>query len=428
MGKFISALFKGKIILIILSITCMLLGFLLAYHFCHDNGYIIINFKYKDDVVVELDNFTSDDTINKTKELEYSLYTGNYVSTYKYVDIKNISIEEINDYYQIKINNDAFNDSNIKNASSTAKGFLRNLCLIAIMEDNYENYKKYDYSYVTDKGYTNFVNGISEAFDVEFYEQNSLDDTGSLLTNTDNNKAKMTLIFTLSGLSIGLVASLILIFIFSRKHDFNTTKEYNNGLYKTPFHITTFKESALNLKSIKCLTTIAILLSLVMVCKFLPIPSGFGKLGITFGFLFLATACMIYGPVPALLIGALSDIIGFLIKPDGMFFPGYTLNAMLACFTYALCFYKTHITFTRVLISRTIVNIFVNGFLGALWDKIINDYTWEQYMTNMLITSMPKNIAYLLPQSLILFIVLKAVTPALKATNHINDEVTVSLF
>lgn len=427
MKKFISALFKGKIIVIILSVTCMLLGFLLSYHFCKDNGYIIINFKYKDDVIVKVDNFTNEDTINKTKELEYSLYTGNPVSTYKYVNIKTISINEVDDYYQIKVNNDAFDDTNIKNSKSTAKGFLRNLCLIAIMEDNYDNYKEYDYSY-ENKGYTNYVNGISEAFDVDFYEANSLDEAGALLSITDNNKAKMTIIFSLTGLFIGLAVSLIVILIFSRKHDFNTEKEYNNGLYKTPFHISTFKESALNLKSIKCLTTIAILLSLVMVCKFLPIPSGFGKLGITFGFLFLAVACMIYGPVPALLIGALSDIIGFLIKPDGMFFPGYTLNAILACFTYALCFYKTHITFTKVLISRTIVNIFVNGLLGALWDKIINDYTWEQYMTNMLITSMPKNIAYLLPQAVILFVVLKAVTPALKATNHINSDVIVSLF
>lgn len=427
MKKFISALFKGKIIVIILSVTCMLLGFLLSYHFCKDNGYIIINFKYKDDVIVKVDNFTNEDTINKTKELEYSLYTGNPVSTYKYVNIKTITINEVDDYYQIKVNNDAFDDTNIKNSKSTAKGFLRNLCLIAIMEDNYDNYKEYDYSY-ENKGYTNYVNGISEAFDVDFYEANSLDEAGALLSITDNNKAKMTIIFSLTGLFIGLAVSLIVILIFSRKHDFNTEKEYNNGLYKTPFHISTFKESALNLKSIKCLTTIAILLSLVMVCKFLPIPSGFGKLGITFGFLFLAVACMIYGPVPALLIGALSDIIGFLIKPDGMFFPGYTLNAILACFTYALCFYKTHITFTKVLISRTIVNIFVNGLLGALWDKIINDYTWEQYMTNMLITSMPKNIAYLLPQAVILFVVLKAVTPALKATNHINSDVTVSLF
>ena len=427
MKKFISALFKGKIIVIILSVTCMLLGFLLSYHFCKDNGYIIINFKYKDDVIVKVDNFTNEDTINKTKELEYSLYTGNPVSTYKYVNIKTITINEVDDYYQIKVNNDAFDDTNIKNSKSTAKGFLRNLCLIAIMEDNYDNYKKYDYSY-ENKGYTNYVNGISEACDVDFYEANSLDEAGALLSIIDNNKAKMTIIFSLTGLFIGLAVSLIVILIFSHKHDFNTEKEYNNGLYKTPFHISTFKESALNLKSIKCLTTIAILLSLVMVCKFLPIPSGFGKLGITFGFLFLAVACMIYGPVPALLIGALSDIIGFLIKPDGMFFPGYTLNAILACFTYALCFYKTHITFTKVLISRTIVNIFVNGLLGALWDKIINDYTWEQYMTNMLITSMPKNIAYLLPQAVILFVVLKAVTPALKATNHINSDVTVSLF
>lgn len=428
MKNFISALIKGKIILIILLIVGFLSGFLYSYHFCKDNGFIAINFKYEDDVIVDTDKLISEDTINKTKELEFSLYTGNYVSTYKYVNIKTIEIEEIEDYYQIRVNNDAFDDANIKSASSTAKGFLRNLCLIGILDENYDNYKEYDTSYVTDKGYTNYINGISEAFDVDFYNNNSLDDDGNLLSVTDNNKTKMTIIISSITTAVGLLIGLIVIFIFSRKHDFNMSKEYNDGLYKTPFHLSIFVESAKSLKSIKSLTTIAILLSMVMVCKFIPIPSGFGSLGITFGFLFLATACMIYGPTPALMIGFLSDIIGFLIKPDGLFFPGYTLNAMLACFTYGMCFYKTHVTFTKVLISRTIVNIFINGILGALWVKIINDYTWTQFMTNMLLTSIPKNVAYLLPQSIILFIILKALSPALKATNHIREDITVSIF
>lgn len=440
MKNFIQALIKGKIILIILTIVGFLAGFLYAYHFCKDTGYILINFKYMDDVIVVEEKLTSTDTIEKTKNLTSSLYTGNSVSTYKHVNITSITLTKVDDYYQLRVNNDAFNSSEISNASSTAKGFMRNLALIAILDENYDNYKQYDETFeawdkngnvITDAD-GNIVyktkNGIYKAFDVEFYESNSLDESGNLLTDTDNYRSKMMTILSFVGASIGLLASLITLFIFSKKHDFEINHEYGEDLYKHPFHLSSFKESAKSLKDVRSLVTIAILLSFVMVCKFIPIPSGFGALGITFGFLFLAIACMIYGPVPALIIGLLSDIIGFIIKPTGPFFPGYTLDAILSCFMYALCFYKTHITFTKVLVARTFVNIFINGFCGSLWSKIMYNYTWDQFMTNMLLTAIPKNVAYLLPQAIILFIILKAITPALKATNHIDPEIQVSIF
>lgn len=440
MKNFLNALIKGKIILIILTVVGFLAGFLYSYHFCKDNGFILINFKLADNVSINKENFTSDDTINKTKDLSSSLYTGNSVSTYKYVNITSITFKEVDDYYQIRVNNDAFDSTSITNKNSTSKGFMRNLVLVAILDDNYENYKQFDYTFESkdkngniikdENGNTVYktINGISEAFDVEFYNTNSLDADKNLLTDTDNNRSKMMTILSISGSLIGLLISLITLFVLSKKHDFEIKHEYTDGLYKHPFHKEVFISSAKNFKSVRNLVTIGILLSFVMVFKFIPIPSGFGSLGITFGYLFLAIACMIYGPVPALAIGATSDLVGFVLKPSGPFFFGYTLTAMLACFIYALCFYKTHITFTRVLIARVFVNIFLNGFLGALWEKIMYDYTSEQFMTNMLLVTMPKNIAYLLPQVIILFVILKLITPALKATNHIDSEIQVSIF
>ena len=75
---------------------------------------------------------------------------------------------------------------------------------------------------------------------------------------------------------------------------------------------------------------------------------------------------MIYGPIAGLVIGIFSDVLGYFIGgASGMFFPGYTLDAMLAGFVYGLCFYKTKLTFAKCLYARLIVNLFVNVFVYA---------------------------------------------------------------
>ena len=41
---------------------------------------------------------------------------------------------------------------------------------------------------------------------------------------------------------------------------------------------------------------------------------------------------------------------------DQKFNPIFTLSAMLSCFIYGLCFYRTNISFTKCLIARIFVN------------------------------------------------------------------------
>ena len=49
---------------------------------------------------------------------------------------------------------------------------------------------------------------------------------------------------------------------------------------------------------------------------------------------------MMFGPVPGLIMGGAADLLGFVIKPTGPFFPGYTLDSMIAGFLYGMFFYK----------------------------------------------------------------------------------------
>ena len=119
-----------------------------------------------------------------------------------------------------------------------------------------------------------------------------------------------------------------------------------------------------------------------------------------------------------------SDIIGYFIQPGGMFFLGYTLDAMLAGFTYGICFYKKRITLMNCITARVVVNLFVNVGLGSIWWKTIYNLNWEAYQTYVLLTSLPKNVLYLLPQSILLYLLFKAIAKPLSSFGLIDERIS----
>ena len=55
-----------------------------------------------------------------------------------------------------------------------------------------------------------------------------------------------------------------------------------------------------------------------------------------FGFLAIAAAGILMGPVPAMIVGALGDVVGTLLFPTGAYFPGFTLSNALVGLIYGL--------------------------------------------------------------------------------------------
>ncbi len=427
--RYLTCLKKGWLIILILSLIGLLTGLIIAdktYHKKYEEiTYATLNFKYTSNQNINYNDIISESNIARCKKITKSLETGNTVRTYQYVDITNIKIESKDGYYKLSANIDSFNvSSDYSYSDSAAKGFLKHLTLLVLITD--EEIEEYNNSDV--KGHSVFAN-----FDNDFYKANSLDDEGKLLieySNPDavklNNEYKITYytIWISSAFLVMLIISLVFIFIYIDKLNKNIKREYDNKtIYRTPFHKSFFKDSLKVFKNLKSLVMIAILLALVMVCKFIPIPSGFGELGLSFSFLFLGVACMLFGPYPALAIGFLSDVLGYLIKPDGAFFIGYTIQSMVACFAYALCFHKTYVTFTRCLVARVIVNFLCNVIIGTISRAIMLGMGYDAFMTYLLTISLPKNIIYLLPQSLLLFFVIKAVSMPLYHLNLVEEKV-----
>jgi ECF transporter S component (folate family) len=90
-------------------------------------------------------------------------------------------------------------------------------------------------------------------------------------------------------------------------------------------------------------------------------------LRIEFGFLALSATGALLGPVPAMIQGALADILGVIIHPAGAYFPGFTITAILTGLISGLMLYRRKPDWRWALALRLTVNLLLNIALNTLW-------------------------------------------------------------
>lgn len=223
-----------------------------------------------------------------------------------------------------------------------------------------------------------------------------------------------------------LIVYLVVLAFLTKLNKFKEIVDISDNIeiYKTPFKLGYWKKARRVFTTPKDLSMIAILFALMLVCKFISLPSGFGSLGIGVTYLVFSIITMIYGPICGLVIGFFSDSIGYFMFPSATgFFFGYTLSAMLTGFIYGIFFYRTKITFAKCLYARIFVNLFINVCLGTIWWSMIYGLNHDATITYLLTMALPKNLIYLVPQSALLFLVLKYVLKPLKSFNLIDSRV-----
>ena len=127
-----------------------------------------------------------------------------------------------------------------------------------------------------------------------------------------------------------------------------------------------FTDSLYELRELRTLAAAAMLLAITVVL-------GFYRLQLTdyirIGFDSVAKELtgMLFGPVTGCMVGGLSDLISYMIKPVGGFFPGFTISAMAAGIIYGVVLYKRPLSLTRIIAANSIVAVFVNLLLNTYW-------------------------------------------------------------
>ena len=91
---------------------------------------------------------------------------------------------------------------------------------------------------------------------------------------------------------------------------------------------------------IRQLTYAALFVALTTILKVYATVFLFGSTKFGLSFIPSAIGSAVLGPVWGGIIGGLSDVIGYLIKQDGTYFPGFTASAIAKGILYGLFLYK----------------------------------------------------------------------------------------
>ena len=106
----------------------------------------------------------------------------------------------------------------------------------------------------------------------------------------------------------------------------------------------------------------------VVLNRFLSINTPYLKIG--FSFVPVVVAAILYGPLGGACVGALGDLIGAILFPNGPFFPGFTVTALLTGLVYGLFLYKKQ-TPLRIVLAVAVNQLILSLFLNTLWLTIL---------------------------------------------------------
>lgn len=114
------------------------------------------------------------------------------------------------------------------------------------------------------------------------------------------------------------------------------------------------------------LTVLALLIAIAIICEqFLQI--GTPTLKVAFTFIPNSIIGALFGPVWSMIGLVIADLIGSSLFPNGAFFIGFTLNALISGFIYGYFLYRKPFTWKRVTTVVLLNTVIINIILTPLW-------------------------------------------------------------
>ncbi|HIT33907.1 MAG TPA: folate family ECF transporter S component [Candidatus Faecousia intestinigallinarum] len=181
--------------------------------------------------------------------------------------------------------------------------------------------------------------------------------------------------------------------------------------YKSPFSKAYWRDAAMELKDTKMLVFAALMIALRLVLKtFVVIPLA-PNLNINTAFLANALGAMTFGPVMAGICAVITDVLGFLLKPVGVYFVPFVLTEVAGSVIFALFLYRAKVTPARVMLSRFCICFFVNVLLQApimMWYNAVTVGSSSYVLT---IPGIVKNLFMFPIESVVLTLFLRVMLP-----------------
>lgn len=105
---------------------------------------------------------------------------------------------------------------------------------------------------------------------------------------------------------------------------------------------------------------------------------------ISFSFIPVTLASTTLGPIASGIAAIVADIVGFMMKPTGPYFPGFTFNAFLSAALYGVFFYKKDLTIKRIVLANVVITLLVNCLMGTYWVHMLYGNPFQAVLVSKL--------------------------------------------
>lgn len=119
----------------------------------------------------------------------------------------------------------------------------------------------------------------------------------------------------------------------------------------------------------KSIVTMGVLAAIeIILSRFVSINAWNIKIG--FSFIPIAIAAMLLGPLKGGIVAAISDFIGAILFPIGVYFPGFTLTAFFTGFVFGVFLYRNQNTI-RIILAVSINQLIFSLVVNTFWISVL---------------------------------------------------------
>lgn len=200
------------------------------------------------------------------------------------------------------------------------------------------------------------------------------------------------------------------------------SQSVNSTLFPHPFSKEYWREAAKELKRTRVLIFAALMIALRVALKMVSIPLG-PELRINTAFFINAYGAMVFGPVVAIVAAAISDTLGCLLFPTGIYFFPFIFIEIAGSLVFALLFYRARISSARVILSRFLIDFGVNIVLNTPIMWLYYKVVMGKYYALVDLPRIFKNLAAFPIESLLLILFFRVVIPRTRSSGMIYTDV-----
>lgn len=123
------------------------------------------------------------------------------------------------------------------------------------------------------------------------------------------------------------------------------------------------------IKNPAVLTTAALLVAMSVILGWFKV-SVTNLIEIRFQMLPIAVGGMMFGPLVGGIMGAMEDVLSYIIRPTGPFFPGFSVSAAVGGVIFGVML-RNKTTILRIFFTEIVYTLVVSIFLNNIWLSVL---------------------------------------------------------